>query len=151
MKIKLVLALSLMIAIFGCGETPKTAEQLKEELRQTEVNRPAWHLRIDDESKWETLRKKVKDATFFKSAQYKDDGAVISGVIKSSASIARFKDVKVAISYTSKTNTKLRTDNFVIYEVIEPNGVLKFNIKIDNPPKAVNTFDVKVTGAIPIW
>lgn len=143
-----ILAALISILVSSCGETKvvKTPEQLKRELRMHEEQSPLMHLAHDGKSRFEWQKKKTKEATFFKEAVYEQDGALISGTVHSSATVAKFKDIVVSADYYAKTGTLIKSDKFIIYEVIEPNGNVPFNFKVD-PPQGFDKYGITVHEA----
>lgn len=72
----------------------------------------------------------------------------VHGLIKNTATIVTYKDVLVNVTYYSKTNTKLTSNSYTIYDFFPPNSEKKFELKIDNY-KDVNTIEWDVISATP--
>lgn len=60
------------------------------------------------------------------------DRLKVNGTIKSSATVARYKDVTVRVTYYSKTKTNLGSEDYTIYEVLNPGRSTPFKLKIKN-------------------
>jgi len=56
----------------------------------------------------------------------------VHGEITNRATVARFKDAVVRITYYSKTKTVLGSKDYTIYEIFAPNSTTNFELKIDN-------------------
>ncbi|HLP55737.1 MAG TPA: hypothetical protein VK151_11935 [Fluviicola sp.] len=56
----------------------------------------------------------------------------IFGVINSSATIVTYKDAVVEVTYYSKTETKLGSEKYIIYEMFNPGSTVEFELKVDN-------------------
>ena len=93
-------------------------------------------------------KNKIKDAGLFSSAKY--DGYLITGQAINTATMAKFKDLKVMVELYSKTKTVIDNKTYVFYEFYEPNSTKGFSIKID-APKAMDSFGVSVGGATPSY
>lgn len=72
----------------------------------------------------------------------------IRGEVTNRATMAHYKDVKVLVTYYSKTKSVLGTKEYTLYEVYEPNSVTSFRLDISNY-KEVETIGLEVTSAIP--
>lgn len=141
------LLFSLIIILsceFGSGSSQqKTPEELKLELKTQEQSYPVQYLTLDSVY---MNQNKIKDAGIFTSAKY--DGYKITGIVKNSATIAKFKDLKITVQIYSKTKTVIDEQTYVFYEYYEPNTEKNFFIKL-NPPNAMKSFHAYVTGATP--
>jgi hypothetical protein len=71
---------------------------------------------------------------------------VVKGVLKSTATITKYKDIEVELSFFSKTNTLLEKDIETIYEVVAPNAELHFKTKY-YAPKGTANIQLKVLSA----
>jgi len=60
------------------------------------------------------------------------DKIKIRGIIRSTATVASFKDVVLRITYLTKTKTKLGSNDHNIYEQVLPRSEVKFDLKVDN-------------------
>lgn len=129
-------------------ETPKTAEELRQELKGQEELSPTTYLTIDD-AKMREDQIQTREANFFQSAQYAPDGNTIYGNIKNTASIARFKDVVVTVTFYSQTETEIETKDHIFYEFYEPNSLNYFELKV-YPPEATASFNISVKNAVPV-
>lgn len=72
----------------------------------------------------------------------------IDGKITNKATVADYKDVKVRVTYYSKTKTVLGSEEYTLYEIFPPNSVKPFKLKIENY-KDVNTIGWDVVSALP--
>ncbi|MBC8488919.1 MAG: DUF4339 domain-containing protein [Bacteroidetes bacterium] len=70
----------------------------------------------------------------------------VHGKITNSATVATYKDATIRVTYYSKTETVLGSDDYTIYEVFPPNSVKKFELKIENY-KNVNSIGWDVINA----
>jgi len=59
------------------------------------------------------------------------NGIKVHGVIKNSATVANFKDVVVKVTYYSKTQTVIGSNNYIIYDFFPPHSEKQFELKID--------------------
>lgn len=132
----------------GTDDTPKSAEELKYELKQVESDSPLSYL-DDYQVTLQPQRIEVRKAGLFRDAEYRDDGAIIQGLFKSSASVVRFKDIKVKVSYFSQTKTLIDEQIYVIYKYINPNSTIGFSFKVNNLPQAYRSFSFEIIDAVP--
>jgi hypothetical protein len=130
------------------SDRPKTPEELKAELKQQEEIAPLTYLE-DKNVKLKPQEKKTRDAGLFRDAEYAPDGAIIEGEFINKATIAKFKDITVKVSFYSQTKTLIDEKNYVIYEFYEPNSKKPFKLKIDELPQAYKEFGFEITGATP--
>ncbi|HEX2684876.1 MAG TPA: hypothetical protein VHL77_13115 [Ferruginibacter sp.] len=91
-------------------------EQTKESLGDTEKKNPKQFLTVEGQDRKNLLRQ-----------------TVIKGTITNHATVAKFKDVDVEITFFSKTGAILLRDHEVIYETIAPGGEQDFKTKIKAP------------------
>lgn len=136
---------SILVIIFyifqiSCNEPPKpkTAEELKKELKLQEISNSLSYVRIESAVMSKNM---VKKATLFKDAKF--DGYLIEGKIVNKATIAEFKDPKVKVTYYSQTESIIDTEAYVIYEFIPPSSSTDFQIKV-YPPQAFSNFNVSI-------
>ena len=126
----------------------KTPQELKAELLTQELNKPLDYLEVDNGT-LEPQTKKVKNGGLFNGYKYYPDGAIVEGNITNKATIARFKDVVVKISYYTQTNTFLDEKSYVIYEYQEPHRTKHFSIRVDVLPESYQNFNMQITDAKP--
>lgn len=145
-KITLILIYVLTLTIIGCKENrQKTPAELKMELQMQENSNPKQYLELENVT---MQRNKIKDAGLFSSAKY--DGYLITGQVKNSATMAKYKDLKITVELYSKTKTVIENKSFVFYEYYEPNSTNNFSLKID-APSAMKSFGTFITGATPSY
>jgi hypothetical protein len=122
---KIIPALILASFVFAsCGGDEKAAEgkskdkyeQTKETLEQTEKKNPKRFLTVEGTDRKNLIRQ-----------------TVIKGIVTNKATVAKFKDVDVEISFYSKTGALLLKDHEVIYETIAPGNSVDFKTKILAP------------------
>lgn len=109
----------------------KTPEELKAELRIKENQTPTSY--INHEGTW---RKNLLGET------------VLEGTLSNKATIANFKDIVLNVVWMSKTNTDLKSENFVVYDFVRPGQSIKYKIKT-YAPSAVANIRVGVASATP--
>lgn len=111
------------------GHVEKSPEELRQDLRMTEAMNPTQYLSVDA-----TMRDNIYGQKVFE------------GRIQNLASIAEFKDFKIRITYLSKTETHLGSENFVIYEQIGPGESTSIKIKA-YVPDATRKFSIDISDA----
>ena len=136
--------LSILFASCGSSETPKTAEELKAELLSQEKTQPLNYLTVDATMKEGEV--KVRDAGLFHDAEYAKDGNIITGTIKNSATMAKFKDVVLTVTFYSQTETAIESRDFTVYEFYNPNTETPFELKV-YPPETIAKFGVDIKDA----
>ena len=58
---------------------------------------------------------------------------VVEGIVKSNASVAKYKDLVITVIFYTKTDTYLGSEDFILYEFINPGSELEFKIKTSAP------------------
>ena len=145
-KITLILITILTLTTIGCKENrQKTPAELKMELKMQENNNPMQYLKLENVK---MQRNKIKEAGLFSSAKY--DGYLVTGQVKNSATMAKYKDLKITVELYSQTKTVIESKSFVIYEYYEPNSIKDFKLKID-APSAMKSFGAFAIGASPTY
>jgi len=144
----------LTIIFTSCGgnyqeNKPKTPEELRAELKLQELNNPLDYLDHKDVT-LRPQRKKIRNAGLFRDAEYVDDGALIEGYIINKATLAKFKDVVIKISFYSQTETLIDEETYVFYEYYEPNSKKHFSLKV-YPPVAYKKFGIQIVDAKPVY
>lgn len=128
------------------SERPKTAEELKMELKLQEEQNPLSYL-DDNNVTLQQQNKKIKNGGLFRDPEYAPDGAIIEGDFINSATLAKFKDIIVKVSFFSQTKTLIEEKQYVLYEYYNPHSTKHFTMKIDVLPQAYHSFSFEVTGA----
>ncbi len=150
MKQKSLILLSFLFILSACGPSavdsnrPKTPEELKMELKVQEQNSPTQYL--TSTATMSENKVKTRDAGVFHDAEYSADGNNIEGTIKSSATVARFKDVVLTVTFMSETETVIEEKDYVFYEFYEPNSTKPFSLHV-YPTAATKKFNVTVKNA----
>jgi hypothetical protein len=91
----------------------------------------------------------TKEAGIFSSAQYETQGYILNGYIRNSASVARFKDVVLRVNYVSATKSLISSESFTIYQFVEPNAQISFEVKT-NPPGEYVSYSIDVVSAVAV-
>lgn len=129
---------------FSQQERLKTAEELRMELELQEQISPNEYLSAT--ATMSPNRVKTREAGLFRDAEYGTDGYNIEGTIKNTATIARFKDVVLTVTFMSQTKTVIEEKDYVFYEFCEPNSTKAFSLHL-YPPDATDRFNVTVKNA----
>lgn len=74
---------------------------------------------------------------------------VLEGEVSNTASIAGFKDVVLQVTYLSKTDTQLGTEQFKIFEMLPPGKKAAFKFKTFAPEGTVKC-TTTIGGALPV-
>lgn len=130
-------------------ETPKSPEELKAELLAQEEDSPESYISTSNVT-LQPQKKKIRNAGLFRDAEYAPDGAIIEGNFVSTATLAKYKDMKVKISYYSQTKTVIEEKHYVLYHYLDPNSTKHFSMRIDRLPQAYDGFGFEVIGATPV-
>ena len=136
--------LSILLASCGSTEVPKTPEELKAELLSQEKTQPLVYLTVDAKMREDQVQ--TRRAGLFRDAEYAKDGNTITGTIKNSATIAKFKDVVLTVTFYSQTETAIESKDFTIYEYYNPNTNTPFELKV-YPPETMAKFGIEIKGA----
>lgn len=148
---KCLLLLAVILQLFSCNtvtERPKTPEELRLELMSQEQNQPTYYLEVDSKMREDQVL--VKKAGLFRDAEYSPDGNTIFGTIANKATVAKFKDIVLEVTYFSQTDTPIETQEYTIYEYFEPQHSKEFQIKV-YPPEAMKKFGLEVKSATPVY
>ncbi len=152
-----VILISAAILFASCGsdasssnsERPKTPEELRVELKQKEEIAPLEYLK-DKGVTMLPQQKKIRNGGLFRDAEYAPDGAIFEGDFINSATLAKFKDIQVNVSYFSKTKTLIKEESYIIYEFFPPNTTKHFSFKVAEIPEAQKSFAFEIVGATAI-
>lgn len=110
----------------------KSPEELRQELLLTEQQSPTSYLQSQA-----TMRENLIGET------------VLEGTISNSSTLANFKDIVLNVTWLSKTDTELKTDQFSVYEFIEAGKSVSFKIKT-YAPSATDRVKIEVFSATPV-
>jgi hypothetical protein len=91
-------------------------------------------------------RVQTREPSFWHHSEYKSDGSIISGFIQNSATIAKFKDVVLTVTFKSQTGTVIEQKDYVFYEFYNPMSTKPFSLKV-NQPEATKQFTVSIKNA----
>lgn len=141
----LILAVIFISSNYSCGERTKSPEELKRELKNMELKSPVMYLSIENTT-MTPQKKLIREGGLFRSAEYAPDGYIVTGQIKNTATLAKYKDAQIRFSYVSATNTEMASEMATIYEFFEPNSTKSFSVHV-YPPAGIKTYNVNVTDA----
>jgi|LauGreSBDMM110SN_4_FD.fasta_scaffold26608_2 hypothetical protein len=123
----------ILFLFFGCvGKGSPGYESLKLTIEEQEKSAPITFLTVDGKL-WENLFGQT----------------VIEGDITSSATVAKFKDVVLKVNFYTKTGTFLGSEEFVVYEFVNPGQSVHFKVKSFGPESA-EKIDVELSKAVSV-
>lgn len=128
-------------------ERAKTPAELRKELRILEESNPSEYLKAQA-----TLQENkilVQAAGLFSHSKYAIDGYLLTGTINNTASVAKFKDAVITISFISETNTPIMSNKLVLYKYLNPNETIPFEFKVYAPKESKN-FKIKIKDAVAV-
>ncbi|MCB0845511.1 MAG: hypothetical protein KDE26_19815 [Bacteroidetes bacterium] len=127
----------IAISLYSCENDPGTRNKSYEEklvdIKATEALQPEKFLQIEG-----TYRENLVGKT------------IIEGEVISAASQAVFKDIQIRVDFYSRTKSIISSENYVFYEVLNPNERKPFELRI-KAPKAMNSLGLSVIGATPVY
>ncbi|AEV97812.1 hypothetical protein A4D02_15800 [Niastella koreensis] len=126
---------------------PKTAEELRQELAETEAADPAGMLLISGTMQENKIL--IQKPDLFHHSKYATDGYMISGIIRNKASIAPFKDAIVRVTFYTETRTELDHKDYPVYKYVLAQQVTPFELKV-YPPESTKDFNMEVVSATAI-
>ncbi|HEX8327282.1 MAG TPA: hypothetical protein VF629_07060 [Hymenobacter sp.] len=97
-------------------ERPKTAEELRAELLERERTSPEEYLTVEG-----TYRRNFINQL------------VLEGDITNQATMAKFKDPVLTVTWYSATDTELETKSYSVFEYVRPHGSAHFKLKTEAP------------------
>lgn len=113
-------------------ERPKTAAELRAELLAQEQRAPEDYLGVDG-----TYRRNFINQL------------VLEGDIASAATLATYKDPVLSVTWYSKTQTEIGTQQYPVYELLRPHGTTHFKLKTSAPGE-VASVAMSISGATPV-
>jgi hypothetical protein len=113
-------------------ERPKTAEELRAELLATEHRAPSNYLDVA--------------GTYHRNFISQ---LVLEGDIVSKASLATFKDPILSVTWYSKTQTEIGTQQYPVYELLRPQSSAHFKLKTSAPGE-VASVAMSISEATPV-
>ena len=129
-------------------DASKTPQELRAELLGQERNTPMEYLSVKN-LKFQEQTRRVANGGLFNGAKYYPDGAIVEGDITNRATMAKYKDVMLTVSFFTKTNTFLDKASFVVYEYFEPRATKHFSYRINQLPEAFGDYKIQITAASP--
>ena len=111
---------------------PKTAAELRAELLDRERSAPEEYVHAQG-----TYRRNLLNQL------------VLEGDIANAATLARFKDPVLSVTWYSQTQTELETKQYPVYEVLRAQGTAHYKLKTE-APDYVASIAIGIAGATPI-
>lgn len=111
---------------------PRTAEELRAELLQREQGAPTEYLQVA--------------GTYHRNLI---NQLVLEGDITNQATLARYKDPVLSVTWYSQTQTELGSQQYPIYDVVRSHGSTHYKLKTAAPSE-VATVSIGIAGATAI-
>jgi hypothetical protein len=115
---------------------PKSEAELRMELLSKESSMPLSYLSINQ----------IKFEKKFLAIITNE--ATITGVVKNSASLSKYKDLRVRVNYYSATSTIFKSQDYVIYKYFPPQSNTPITLEVDFPD-SFSKYGVEILGATP--
>jgi hypothetical protein len=125
----------------------KSTQELRRELAEREELNPSGLLVAYGNMRENKVM--VQKQFFFRPAVYQTDGQIITGFIHSKASVARFKDAVIRVTFYTETQTALQSMDTTLYKYFTPRMNVPFEMKVYPPPQMKN-FTMQVINATPL-
>ena len=112
--------------------TQKSEQELKADLKGTEESNPTKYLSVSGKGNFNLLNQ-----------------TVIEGNISNTATLATFKDIKVKVTFQTKTGTVLNTNSFIVYDFASPGKNIHYKTKLAYYNKNCKALSLDVVSATP--
>lgn len=122
----------------------KTAAELRRELAETEASDPTGMLLVTGQMQENKIL--VQKPDLFHHSKYASDGYLVNGFIRNKASIAKFKDAIVRITFYTETRTELDHKDCPVYKYFLPNETTPFELKV-YPPENTKDLNLEIINA----
>lgn len=120
-------------SLFSSPQTiEKTPEELRQELLLKEQQSPSEY--ITHKGVWRENFWGLK---------------VLEGTLSNSATMANFKDIVLTVTWLTKTETELKTENYTIYEYVQAGKSINYKLKV-NAPSATAGVRIGIDSATPV-
>jgi hypothetical protein len=119
-------------------KTEYSPVDLKKELLVNEQKNPLQYLNVSASFKENKIQ--TRNGTFFRSSKWEVDGYLVDFNVSNKANIATYKDIRIKISFRSKTNSEINSKVITIYDYVKPNNSINHKDKIYFPD---GTIDLK--------
>lgn len=134
MKNWLFFLISTLVLLAGCNNSNnspnrKTYEQKVQDVELQEKRNPTQFLQIRG-----TYKKNLLGET------------VLEGDIISTATKAKYKDIKIRAQFISKTESVISTNDYIIYDEVGPRETKSFKLKV-KAPRPTNSVSMSVVTA----
>ena len=120
-------------------------EVLKTQLVEQERSAPLLYLSIEG-SQMQENRVQIRKQGLFHDAKYSDDGFNISCSIKNSATIAKFKDVVLTVTFYAKTEAPISSIDYPIHDFFEPGSTFPWKQHV-YAPQETSTYGIEIKSA----
>lgn len=121
-------------------------EVLKTQLVEQERTAPLFYLSIEGGQ----LQKKdvqIRKKGLFRVAKYREDGNIISCTIINSATIAKYKDVVLKVTFYAKTQAEISSDEYPIHDFFAPGSSTPWQQHVYAPKESTGYF-IEITSAV---
>jgi hypothetical protein len=98
-------------------EEPQTYEQKKLSIEQEEQQNPSQFLEAGGNYRTNFLGDKMK----------------VSGYVQSTATVANFKDIVIRVTFYTRTDTEIKSENYTLYEFVNAGKRVNFQWKLAAP------------------
>ena len=136
--------LYLLVLLASCGSNliKKSPEELRMEIKAQEQSSSTDYLVIEGGTILTPGR--VNEAGGLRDLEY--DGYYVQGIIRNTATIAKFRDVVLTVQLYSQADTVFEEQDYMIHEFLDPGSFSVFSIQVD-APKVTEEYKVRIKSA----
>lgn len=127
--------------------TQKSEEQIKQELLYLENSKPLKYLKLKDES-LKPNEVQTRHSTWLRKAKYEIQGYLFKSNVSNTATLGKFKDLVIKITYISTTGSEISSEKITVYEFVKPNETKEISF-IVNPSFEFSGYNIEIVSATP--
>jgi|GEM_PF-6461358 len=125
-----------------------TPEELRNELLRKERSDFLRYLKFTSAT-MEPNMVVTRTGSFWRTERKEQQGFILHGAVRNSATLASYKDLVFSITYQTETKTAIKTENLTVYQYFKKGNATAFDLVV-HPPAEMKFFAVEVVGAVAV-